>query len=135
MTNTKKTKKRKSKFTHKSLAMKAAWDAMSIYVRVRDGWRCITCGRKGDKYSIQAGHFISRSYNAIKFDERNVNGQCKKCNVLLGGCWDIYYERMVEKYSQKVVDILMAARNQTKQFTIPELLELEKYFKEKLKSL
>lgn len=56
----------------------------SQYVRYRDGefkrgeWlvECITCGAEKPLKQIQAGHFVSRKVNALRFDEMNVNAQC-----------------------------------------------------------
>ena len=48
------------------------------YIRLRDQNKpCITCGNYGQK---DCGHFISRRYEAVRYDERNANGQCLKCN-------------------------------------------------------
>lgn len=50
----------------------------SAYIRKRDENKpCITCGKYGKK---DAGHFISRRFEATRFDEKNVHGQCIKCN-------------------------------------------------------
>lgn len=50
----------------------------SKYIRLRDKDKpCITCGKYGDK---DCGHFISRRFEATRFDEKNVHGQCIKCN-------------------------------------------------------
>ena len=50
----------------------------SAYIRKRDENKpCITCGKYSKK---DAGHFISRRFEATRFDEKNVHGQCIKCN-------------------------------------------------------
>ena len=50
----------------------------SAYIRKRDENKpCITCGKYAKK---DAGHFISRRFEATRFDEKNVHGQCIKCN-------------------------------------------------------
>jgi hypothetical protein len=55
----------------------------SIY---RDGERyadCITCGVEKNIKQLQAGHFVSRRVNKLRFEETNVNAQCltKESNV------------------------------------------------------
>lgn len=48
------------------------------FIRLRDrDKRCITCGSTSKK---DCGHFISVRFKATKFDEKNANGQCEKCN-------------------------------------------------------
>lgn len=134
MLKTKK-KKRKSKLTNKTLAKKSAWAAFSIYIRTRDKFVCFTCGKHGDVHNMQAGHFISRTYTSILFDETNVNAQCSVCNVLKSGCWDVYYEKMKLKYGQSVIDFLQNKKNDTCQLTIQDYLALEAKYKDKIKTL
>lgn len=51
----------------------------SLYIRERDKNKpCITCGQYSDKKDC--GHFISRRFEATRFDEKNSHGQCIKCN-------------------------------------------------------
>jgi hypothetical protein len=50
----------------------------SLYIRQRDKDKpCVTCGGGGVK---DCGHFISRRFESVRFDEKNASGQCKKCN-------------------------------------------------------
>ena len=74
---------------------KEAWDAFSLYIRNRDDWTCISCGKKlGDmldngriltKKDMHAGHYIEQSlltkYHKLNFDEANINCQCVSCNL------------------------------------------------------
>lgn len=63
------------------------------YIRLRDAGKCITCGSKfdpTDRVLYHAGHFISRSYHSLRWDEKNVYGQCRSCNCkqnLKGNSW------------------------------------------------
>jgi len=53
------------------------------YIRKRDYHNsCITCGAYGKK---DCGHFISRRFESVRFDEKNAHGQCLKCNRYLYG--------------------------------------------------
>jgi len=126
-------KKRKSKYTHISLAKKAADHAFSDYIRLRDKYKCITCGKEGDKHNIDAGHYLRRGYTAIKYDERNVSAQCTYCNQWLQGAWDVYNEKMLEKYGQEVVDELMSLRYVECKMSIQDYLEIERKYREKLR--
>ena len=57
--------------------VKRYWSLDGMYVK------CYTCGKQltlGER-NTQAGHFISRSYSATRFDEDNVRPQCgSPCN-------------------------------------------------------
>ena len=66
------------KSKNKSLAKKKADKYFSLFIRERDKDKpCITCGSYAEK---DCGHFISRRYEATRYDEKNSAGQCKKCN-------------------------------------------------------
>jgi len=62
----------------------------SKYIRLRDAdesgmCKCITCGEKFFWKKGDAGHFISRDRIATRWDQRNVNAQCPRCNRFRGG--------------------------------------------------
>ena len=71
--------------------LKAKLDKVfSQFVRLRDSddegfGRCITCSKSVFYKASDAGHFISRTYLATRFDPRNVNLQCKGCNGFRAG--------------------------------------------------
>jgi hypothetical protein len=63
----------------------------NAFIRERDKDNlCITCGKRSVS---DAGHFISCSFEATRFDERNVHGQCAHCNRYLYGS---QYEHSIE---------------------------------------
>ena len=87
--------------------------------------RCITCKQPAD---LEAGHFIPRQHASVRWDERNVHGQCSRCNRWLHGDQAEYYIALVKKYGQPTVDELMKLKHVTKKYTISELQALlEKY--------
>jgi hypothetical protein len=59
----------------------------SLYIRARDTvngvCRCITCGKPTSE--PDCGHMISRRFEATRYDEKNANGQCGKCNRFENG--------------------------------------------------
>lgn len=104
---------------------KKASDWMSKYVRLRDSieycerigeatdtgiGECCTCGRIVNwKYKADAGHFIGKGMgggSGVYFDERNVHLQCKSCNAFRQGHPLVYYDFMLKKYGQAVIDEL-----------------------------
>ena len=85
---------RKSKT--KSAAMRRADMWFSRFVRLRDADKggtcsCCACGRlmhwRGD--GCHAGHFVRRGRQSTRYDERNVNAMCVRCNTFLDGAeWE-----------------------------------------------
>jgi hypothetical protein len=59
----------------------------SLYIRQRDSEngraKCCTCGKYVSEFDC--GHFISRRFEATRFDEKNANAQCLKCNRFENG--------------------------------------------------
>ena len=104
----------------------------SQYVRYRDGefkrgdWlvECITCGIEKPLKEMQAGHFVSRRVNELRFDEMNVNAQCIGCNMFKQGEQYLYSKNLDAKYGDGTADALMAKRHLTHKFTIAELEEI-----------
>ena len=113
----------------------------STYIRYRDGefkrgeWmtECITCGVEKPLKSMQAGHFVSRKVNVLRFDEMNVNAQCVGCNMFKAGEQYLYSKQLDLKYGDGAADALMARRHETKKFTIGELEEIIHDSKESVK--
>ena len=66
------------------------------YIRQRDeGKGCVSCGA----YNFSdAGHFYSAGhYPNLRFNEDNVHGQCKRCNLFLSGNLNEYRKRIPER--------------------------------------
>ena len=122
---------------------RVAWEWFSRYVRLRDsewssnGWlgKCISCSHSGvvvtpdGKFVAgwDAGHYVTRGNKVVKYDERNVNLQCKfHCNKMLSGNRDKQYPALQEKYGQEVPDELdkLAKDTHYYKFTRDELLQV-----------
>lgn len=51
----------------------------SLFIRERDKNKpCITCNKFTSEKDC--GHFLSRRFESVRFDEKNAHGQCLKCN-------------------------------------------------------
>jgi len=74
------------------MSMKAADRWFSLYIRQRDGY-CRACGTADN---LQCAHIISRSYKAIRCDERNAVALCRSCHV--------YYTHRPIEWEQQVTD-------------------------------
>ncbi len=66
------------------------WKWFSAFIRLRDSYdngmcKCATCSSVFPWKEMDAGHFISRRWKAVKYDERNVLAQCPSCNRFNNG--------------------------------------------------
>ena len=107
----------------------------SDYIRQRDDYTCITCGKKGDKTNIQNGHYVSRSSNSLRYSERNCHAQCVGCNIFKRGAMDAYSLALIIRYGAEILEELAAEKKKRKEFTRQELIESIKDYTEKLKNL
>jgi len=69
---------------------------------------CVTCKKLLHwKYDAQCGHFIKRGNQGVRFDERNCNAQCARCNKWLGGNDGVYAVYIIDTYGREVHDELV----------------------------
>ena len=110
------------------------------FIRLRDEYKpCISCGTPWNS-NFQAGHcYKAEKYSNLKFDEKNINGQCKQCNLFKEGAESSYRAGLMQRFGAEHVAYLDAKAEHYKQnhyeWDIFELQELRKYYQEKLKEL
>jgi hypothetical protein len=106
------------------------------FVRMRDkGQPCISC-QKPIKGKMDAGHLYSvGNYPSVRFNLKNINGQCINCNQFNGGAINDYRLNFITKYSEQDLAELDRLAHQTKQYTIQEIKDLITEFKEKTKNI
>jgi len=135
---------RKVKQPSKSTVKGKAWREFSKYIRLRDALKttgtlthvkCITCGKLLEVSFCDAGHFVSRRYNATLFDERNVNTQCRYCNRFLDGNLLEYRRQIVKLYGEGADIELEDKATEIKKYSVEDLTNLEKEFKMKVEKL
>lgn len=131
-------KKKKPKIS--SLKLRA-WTLFSTYIRLRDCLKttgtlthgiCISCGKTVSFEEANAGHFISRRWNELLFDEKNVNLQCVECNLGKQGNVHEYRRKIVEMYGEEEALELERRGFLPHKFTIEELQELILNLKKKI---
>ena len=92
---------------------------------------CISCS-KGIHFSeSDAGHFISRGALSTRWDEDNVNLQCRKCNRFQYGR---QYEYSLALGTELAEDLLMKSR-QIYKMSDAEWMEVFEEFRDKLKAI
>ena len=83
----------------------------SQFIRLRDAdnngfCRCISCGCKERWQDVDCGHFVNRHHMATRYDERNCNAQCRKCNRFTSGNIEGYKRGMIRKYGIEIIEEL-----------------------------
>lgn len=103
---------------------KKADQVFSKWVRAREPY-CVTCGSRNN---LQAGHYVSRSWNALRYSEVNVHTQCSGCNIFKRGNMDEYARFLIKKYGPGILNQL-AKKKVVHQFTRSELETLISKYK------
>ncbi len=119
----------------RSKAEKAAQAAFNKYIRERDkDLPCISCGRN-HKGQYHAGHYKTRgAHKELALNELNCHKQCAPCNNHLSGNLVNYRVNLIEKIGLDKVEWLEGP-HEPKKYTVDELWDIEKQYKQKLKEL
>ena len=121
-----------------------AWTYFSKYIRLRDALKttgtlthvkCITCGKLLSIGFCDAGHFVSRRYNATLFDERNVNTQCRYCNRFLDGNLLEYRRQLIKLYGEGIDTELEDKATEITKISIEDLTSIAECYKMKVENL
>lgn len=106
-----------------------AQKVFNAYIRKRDSdngyFTCISCGQTKDTTQMDAGHYVPvKGSSALRFDEYNVNGECKSCNGfdqfhLIG-----YRRNLINKVGERKVMELEYQHRLIKKWTRTELNEI-----------
>lgn len=110
-----------------------AQKVFNAYIRQRDSqdgyFTCISCGQTKTTDLMDAGHYVPvKGSSALRFDEYNVNGECKSCNGfdqfhLIG-----YRRNLIDKVGERKVMELEMQHRLIKKWSRTELNEIiEKY--------
>lgn len=101
----KKKLKRKKIESLKKLKLRAD-RIFSIFIRERDKHICYTSGKWLDPKESQCGHYISRSYLALRYDERNCHCQSVAENIFKKGNLPVYALKLEAQYGQGILQEL-----------------------------
>lgn len=121
-----------------SKSMNKADRWFSIYIRLKHAdqygnVRCVISGKMHYWKNVDAGHFISRRYQATRYDERNVHPQNRASNRFFGGdqaSHAVYIERT---YGQGTVEELHNKSRMVCRRTATDFEYLAEEFKAKAK--
>jgi hypothetical protein len=118
--------------------LKKKLDAVfSQWIRLKDSTSdglavCVSCHAVKSWKEQQCGHYVSRTYLATRWDERNSAVQCMPCNVWKRGNYPAYTLYMLRKYGQEVIEELEALRHKPFKVTAADLEEKIEYFNRKV---
>jgi len=119
----------------KAQLKKALWKEFAIFIKNRDEWRCVTCGREGSGHGMNAGHYIPKAACGMEyyFSEQNVHAQCPGCNLFLSGNHPEYRKYIIRKYGEEVLeDIEKNFRIPCPDFPLEEKIEYYKNLNKKI---
>jgi len=83
----------------------------------------------------EAGHFIGRSNMSLRWDEKNVNGQCGHCNQTLNGNPHGYEYGITDRYGKKELDRIKNTGYSIKLYKSYDLERMIDEYREKTKNL
>lgn len=109
---------------------KDLWAVFTKYIKQRDGYVCVTCGRKAEGYGMGGGHYIAKAACSLNyyFSETNVNAQCTYCNLTLEGNRPAYRDFIIRKYGAETLkDIEMNYHKPCKDYPFEERIAHYKF--------
>lgn len=129
-------KEKKERMKTKGQHLKELQIIFNRYIRVRDkNEPCISCGIK-IKETPHASHFMSvGSHPALRFNEYNVHASCNQCNLHLHGNLIEYSLRLPNRIGDEAYNQLISCRGDRLQLSIPDIEELKKVYRLKIKEL
>jgi len=114
------------------------------YIRLRDTedryGPCISCGFVFPFEELDAGHFFAKNgYDGIRFDECNVNAECRKCNRFDDSHLIGYHDNLTKKIGEEgMIDLKERAAEYKRgsfKWSRIELEEMIVYYKQKVKEM
>ena len=94
----------------KAISMDKLDREFSKFIRERDSaefggvsFRCISCGQVKPFEQADAGHYLGRQYFATRWDEINVQAQCRFDNRFNEGLKSKFREGLVRKYGEEAI--------------------------------
>lgn len=122
------------KANDKSVLTPKAQQAFNAYIRERDRHLpCISCNRHHSG-QYHAGHYKTvGARKDLRFNEDNCHKQCSVCNNHLSGNLAEYTINLIKKIGQDRFDKL--EKVEIKSYSVEELKEIIKTYKDKLKQL
>ena len=111
----------------------------SRYIKLRDKQggegRCYTCWKWFPISELDAGHFRKRHHQNTRYDETNVQLQCKQCNRFEDGRPYEFGKKLNADFGAGTAERLKIKSEKEKHWTPDELEELYDKYAEKINQL
>lgn len=118
--------------TDRQRAEAEAWKWCSLFIRERDGNKCVLCHRsKANGDVIQAGHVFTRGAAAIKYDPGNIFAQCSGHNYRHSIDPLPYFDWYIERFGKKAFDDLALKKKMICKRSVSDLLLIAADYKRK----
>jgi hypothetical protein len=117
------------------------WKAFSEYIRRRNAdengmVKCFTCSSFKHWKEMQAGHGIPRQHWGTRYDEKNVQSQCRKCNCFEQGEQAEFSKQVDLKYGAGTWGLLIIKKHLVRKRPSKfEIDALTKFYKQKILDL
>jgi len=100
------------------------------------GLPCISCGRSDQGGRMRnAGHFKSRgSSSGLRYDLRNLHGQCVHCNLYQSGNVEGYRQGLLTRYGSDILEYLDTSPR-LRAWTGPELIQMRTEISSEIRSI
>ena len=97
--------------------------------------RCVSCGAIRPWQETDCGHYVSREKMATRFDVRNVAPQCLSCNRFKEGNKAEFAVYLIAEYGKDILLTLVNLSRTQKQYRLPELKEMGKFYRQEIKEM
>jgi hypothetical protein len=101
----------------------------SLYIRKRDGNRCVMCG---STHRVQCGHLFSRVAYSTRWSETNCFAQCASDNYRHEFQPQHFNAWFLHTFGQSVWDALYVLNQTTRKYSLDELRDLIDYYRSQL---
>jgi hypothetical protein len=119
--------------TERQKLVKKLDDIFSKFIRSRDKYTCLVCGKQGTGAEIHCGHLFSRVSFSTRWTELNCFAQCKSCNFRAEYDNEPMKRAWIAKHGQEKFDVLYMKYNSVFKIGNAELVVLINYYKQRLK--
>jgi hypothetical protein len=121
-------------------AKKRAYEAFQKWYRrkatYKKGWvKCYTCGKPTDYENIQVGHWMTGHTATNYINIEYVRPQCSTCNIVRNGEQGLFWEKIEKEIGTERFMYLRQHSKDVLILTVPDYLELERIYLNKLKGL
>ena len=99
------------------------------YVRERDDWRCRRCGRKKERWSLEAHHVAKRRLMPTRWEPFNGLSLCKRCHTWVEEHPSEARDWACEEMGENLYDAVATYSGEIARFSIDDLEDMLSAFR------